>query len=223
MAASALDAAPVVEVEPRHPGGGGPGNLGPDGGGGGGGDGDRDDGRRRVSLYRLGALLTVASVGALFITLALAFWFRSRTAHMWQAIESPRALWISTLILGLSSLTLELARKSLREGHWFAYRRRLLLTIYLGLAFIACQGAALFALMRQGMYLENNPHASVFYVFTGAHGFHLVFGMIALNVLLFRRERSWSQHAAVAEASAIYWHFMGLIWLGLFLLLLAWD
>jgi len=221
MAASALDAAPVV-IEPRNPGGGGPGNEGPDGGGGGG-DGDHDNDGKRVSLYRLGALLTIASVAALFIALALAFWFRSKAPDFWRPMESPRALWFSSIILLLSSVTLQLARKSLNERHWFAYRRRLLLTIYLGLAFIACQGAALFDLARQGMYIGGNPHASVFYVFTGAHGFHLIFGMIALNVLLFRRERTWVRHRALAEASAIYWHFMGVIWLGLFLLLLAWT
>ena len=137
-------------------------------------------------------------------------------------LRAPHALWASTAILGLSSWILELAREALRERHWFAYRRRLLLTVYLGLAFIACQGAALWQLIRQGMYLQGNPHAAVFYVFTGAHGFHLACGMVGLNYLLFRRGRDWSQHRALSGSLAIYWHFMGVLWLGLFLLLLVW-
>jgi cytochrome c oxidase subunit 3 len=221
MPASALDAATVVEVEPRVPGGGGPGNEGPDGGDGGGG-GDHDD-HGSPSLLRLGVLLIIASVGALFITLALVFWFRAQSAFLWQSVETPRALWMSTAVLALSSLTLELSRKSLADKHWFAYRRRLLLTIYLGLAFIACQCAALVELMRQGMFLRGNPHASMFYVFTAAHGVHLVFGVIALNVLLFRRDRNGPRHRTHSEAVAIYWHFMGVIWAGLFALLLNWS
>ena len=220
MPASALDAATVVEVEPRVPGGGGPGNEGPDDGDGGGG-GDHDDGGR-PSFLRFGVLLTLVSVGALFAALAMVFWFRSQSAFLWRSVETPRALWMSTGVLALSSLTLELARKSLAERRWFAYRRRLLLTIYLGLAFIACQCAALLELVRQGMFLRGNPHASMFYVFTGAHGAHLVAGVVGLNILLFQRGRLWLRHMMYAEAVAIYWHFMGVIWAGLFALLLKW-
>jgi cytochrome c oxidase subunit 3 len=221
MATSALDAAPVVvDVEPRRPDGGGPGQGGY--GDGWGGDGNNDGGGNPESLYRLGALLTVVWVGALFAALVTAFWFRSRTPFMWQAITSPRALWLSTAVLGASSWMLELSRQALSGHRWFAYRRRLLLTIYLGLGFIACQGAGIFELMRQGFYLRGDPHSSVFYVFTGAHGLHVAGGMAALNYLLFCRGKNWRQHTALLSASALYWHFLGVLWLVLFGFLLAW-
>ncbi len=218
MPASALDAATAIEIEPRIPGGGGPVDEGPDGGGNGGG-GDGDESRRR-SLYRLGTLLTLAWVTMLFGALVVVFWVRSQSAFLWQPVEAPRALWASTAVLALSSWMLELSRQALRMKQWFAYRRRLLLTIYLGLGFIACQCAGLFELVRHGFYLKGNPHAAVFYIFAGSHALHLAGGMIALNWLLFQRRKNWPDHAIFAESVAIYWHFMGLVWIGLFVSLM---
>ena len=84
--------------------------------------------------------------------------------------------------------------------------------------------------MAQGIYLRHNPHSSLFYVVTGVHGIHLLGGMAALCYLLlkaalrpesvlldFRRQRT---RAAV---SALYWHFLSVLWLVLFLGLLWWP
>jgi cytochrome c oxidase subunit III len=217
---SALETVTVV-VEPRVPGGGGPGNEGP-GYGGDRGGGDNDDSGKREDLYRLGIALLIISIASLFAGLAIAFWMRSQTVFLWQPIPAPKPLWFSTVILILSSIMLELSRGALYRHQWFAYRRRLLLTIYLGLAFIACQLLALGVLLREGYSFRGDPHSAVFYVFTGVHGAHILCGMIALNYLLFRRGRNWQQHRLTSGAVAAYWHFMGVVWIGLFGLLLAW-
>ncbi len=115
---------------------------------------------------------------------------------------------------------IEWARRALAVRCWFVYRRRLLLTRFLGLSFIAAQLLALTELVRQGYYLSSNPHASLFYVFTGLHGIHLICGMCVLNYLLLRRRRNWFQHRMISNLVAIYWHFMGLVWVGLFAVLM---
>lgn len=215
----ALETAPV-EVELKLPGGGGPGDPGSgDRGGGGGGGGDDDSGR--VKLYQLGLTLALVSITSIFVAVTLLYWARSRVPLFWEPINPPPALWLSTGILMLSSLMIEWARRALNHGRWFVYRRRLLLTSFLGLSFIAAQLLALSELVRQGYYLRSNPHASVFYVFTGLHGLHLLGGMVVLNYLLLRRGRNWSQHRMVSSLVAIYWHFMGLIWIGLFAVLMT--
>lgn len=217
MSTSALDAAPVVDAKLRVPGGGGPGDLEP---------GDRWEGgggpRGSESVYRLAAWLTVAWVSSLFAALAMAYWLRSKNVFLWRPIDVPAALWLSTVVLGLSSLMLELSRRALGEKRWFVYRRRLLLTIYLALGFAACQGAAMFDLMRHGFYLRADPHSSAFYVFTAAHALHLAGGVVALNYLLLERGRKYGRHRELLGAIAIYWHFMGIVWAGLFALLHAW-
>jgi cytochrome c oxidase subunit 3 len=214
----ALETAPV-EVEIKVPGGGDPGDLGPDDPGRGGG-GDGDDDRRRVQRYRLGLTLALISISTLFIAVTLIYYARSRVPFYWQPISPPPALWLSTAILMLSSLMMEWARNALSDHRWFVYRRRLLLTSFLGFAFIAAQLLALAELVRQGYYLRSNPHGSVFYVFTGLHGIHLMAGMIMLNYLLLARRKNWIRHRLVSNLIAVYWHFMGLVWVGLFAVLM---
>ena len=218
MPASALEAAPV-ELEIKVPGGGGPGDLGPDHPGRGGGGGGDDD-ERRVKLYQFGLALAIISITTLFAAVAMIYYTRSRVPFYWEPISAPPALFLSTGILMLSSLMIEWARNALRDRRWFVYRRRLLLTSFLGFSFIAAQLLALAELVRQGYYLRSNPHASIFYVFTGLHGIHLLLGMLVLNYLLLRRKKSWQTHQMVSRLVATYWHFMALVWIGLFAILL---
>ncbi len=216
----ALEPAPV-ELELYIPGGGGPGDLGPDDPDGGGGGGGGDEEGRRLTLYKLGLALAIISMTSLFIAVVTIYYTRSRIPFYWEPIEPPRALWLSTGILLLSSLMIEWARHALAVHRWFVYRRRLLLTSILGLSFIAVQILALSELVKEGFFLRSNPHASVFYVFTGLHGIHLIGGMLVLNILLLKRGRNWFSHRAISGLVAIYWHFMGIVWLALFAILLV--
>ena len=83
-------------------------------------------------------------------------------------------------------------------------------------------------LVAQGIYISSNPHSSFFYVLTGAHGLHLLGGILGLDFLLLRsRRRRNEEHAgarrlAIADAVALYWHFMDGLWIYLFLLLFLW-
>ena len=89
---------------------------------------------------------------------------------------------------------------------------------------------ALRELARQGIYLRNNPHSSLFYVLTGAHGVHLLGGMVALVCLLVTASRrpevvlfDFRRQSSRTAAAALYWHFLAGIWLCLFLCLLFWP
>jgi cytochrome c oxidase subunit 3 len=215
----ALEPAPV-ELDVYIPGGGGPGDFGPDDPGRGDGGGGGDEDRRRVTLHQLGLLLAIISITSLFLSVVMIYYTRSRIPSYWEPIKPPPALWLSTGILLLSSVMIEWARRALADHRWFVYRRRLLLTSFLGFSFLAAQLIALTELVRHGFLLRSNPHASVFYVFTGLHGLHLVGGMIALNYLLLRRGRNWLSHRNRSSLIAIYWHFMGVVWVALFAVLL---
>jgi cytochrome c oxidase subunit 3 len=140
----------------------------------------------------------------------------------------PRLLWLSTALIVLSSFAFEIARRTLKSGNRGAYQRFLLLTVLLGLGFLVTQWLAWRQLVGLGIYVGTNPHSSFFYVLTGAHGLHLLGGVLALDYLLLRSWRRGNEvhgvakRQAIVNAVALYWHFMGGLWIYLFLLLFLW-
>jgi cytochrome c oxidase subunit 3 len=214
---------------------GGGGSLKPGNGGGGprgkdqgqpGGDGLSN--RDSLSKYRIGMWVTLAGVAMLFTALTSAYIVRASTSNDWHPLAIPRLLWLSTALIVLSSLSFEVARRTLRSGTESGYQRWLLLTVLLGLGFLGTQLLAWRQLAAQGIYLATNPHSSFFYVLTGAHGIHLLGGILGLDFLLLRSwrktfdERGAMRRQAIVDSVALYWHFMLGLWIYLFLLLFLW-
>ncbi len=210
--------------------GGGPGHRNGNGFHKNGGGDDKDD-RLRFSpaRYRLGAWAGVGSILMLFVALTSAYIVRSASADDWHRIAMPKVLWLSTALILASSISIEAARRSLRSNNNAAYWRYLSGTLVLGAAFVASQLVAWRQLVRQGIYLASNPYSSFFYLFTAAHGVHLLGGLIALIFLLARTTRKRVtlegelRRVGAADAASIYWHFLDALWIGLFLLLMFWK
>lgn len=206
--------------------------LGPNGGGSGGnghkGGGDDSFRQFHPSKYKIGIWVTLAGVTMLFTALTSAYIVRANSSNDWRPLDAPRLLWLSTGLIVVSSLTFEIARRALRQGKSTLYNRWLLLTVMLGLGFLAAQLFAWRQLVAQGVYMASNPHSSFFYVLTGAHGLHLLGGILGLDYLLLRSRRKpleedgEEKRRAMAGAVALYWHFMGALWIYLFLLLFLW-
>ncbi len=171
-----------LELQDTH--GGPPRGLGPDDHGGGGGDEGRGDPNYVPGAGLLAMRLVLVSVSVLFITLAIAYYVRSRAPEYWQHILVPRMLWVSTALILASGWVLEAARGAFDRKDYRRYVRSLEITVGGGLAFLASQVLALRELVNQGIYLRHNPHSSLFYVLTGAHGLHLLGGIAALCYLL---------------------------------------
>jgi cytochrome c oxidase subunit III len=193
----------------------------PPGGNAGGDDGGRGGGRsipRRA--YITGITLAVAAIMMFFMALTSSFIVRKGTGTDWQAFGMPRVLWANTVILLLSSLTLEMARRQLARGVMSAFRNLWALTTGLGLLFVGGQLVAWHQLRAAGVYLSTNPSSSFFYVFTAAHAVHVLGGIFALLFVAFRSwQRSRTTQAIGAEVAGIYWHFLDGLWVFLLLLL----
>jgi cytochrome c oxidase subunit 3 len=217
---SVLDA---PEVRLGGPRGGGPRDQDPfDPGGGGGGDGDGNDG--------LAMRFLLVSISMLFITIGVAYRQRALSPLHWQHIQVPPLLWLSTGLILASAWTLEIARSALERKNSLRYVHWLELTVAIGAAFLGSQLFALRELAAEGIYLRNNPHSSLFYVLTGAHGIHLLGGMVALVWLLITVSRrpevalfDYQRQSGRIQTAALYWHFLAGIWLCLFLGLLFWP
>ena len=170
--------------------------------------------------YMTGITLAVAGIMMFFMALTSSFIVRRGTGTDWQAFGMPRILWANTAILLLSSLTLEMARRQLARGVMSAFRNLWALTTGLGLLFVAGQLVAWHQLRAAGVYVNTNPSSSFFYVFTAAHGLHLLGGIFALLFVAFRSwKRSRTTQPIAAEVAGIYWHFLDGLWVFLLLLL----
>jgi cytochrome c oxidase subunit III len=179
--------------------------------------------------FRTAAWVVIAGIVMLFTALISAYIVRSASSNDWQAIAMPKVLWLSTALIVISSITMEISRRSLKQQRDAGYGRWLIITVALGLAFLASQLLAWRQLVRQGVYMASNPFNSFFYLFTAAHGLHLLGGILALGYLLLRTARKRDtvegelRRVGAADAATIYWHFMDGLWVALFLLLFFWK
>ncbi len=216
-------AVPDIEVIIEDGGGGGGGPTPPPGGGDDGDDGKRrrPGGRPSPNRYYTGITLGIVSILMFFMALASAFLVRRGTSGDWIPVHLPAVLWLNTLALIASSFTLERARRSLSRLDVSGFRKLWAVTTGLGALFLIGQLVAWRQLVAQGVFMASNPASSFFYIFTAAHGVHLLGGVGALVYVLVRKfdnNRSIALPTA-AEVASYYWHFMDGLWVFLLALL----
>jgi cytochrome c oxidase subunit 3 len=96
------------------------------------------------------------------------------------------------------------------------------ITLALGLAFVTGQLVAWRALGAQGLFLATNPSSAFFYLLTALHGVHVLGGMGGLSYVLYRlTHRAGPGVRTALRAAALYWHFMGVLWLYLLVILVT--
>ncbi|HEY6291913.1 MAG TPA: heme-copper oxidase subunit III [Terriglobia bacterium] len=176
-----------------------------------------------AAASRAGIYVGLASVSMLFASLTGFFLLHRSVARNWVYTPLPSILYLNTLMLATSSVTLERARAALRSDRSRAFRGWLYITLGLGAAFLGGQVSAWHQLAAAGVYLAGNPSAAFFYSVTGAHGLHVAGGLTALGYLVLKaRQIEWGlKRRTVVDVTRIYWHFMGGLWVYL-LALLAW-
>jgi cytochrome c oxidase subunit 3 len=205
--------------------GGGNGPPSPPGGGD---DGDGDDNNRRrpgpgrpsPNRYYTGITLGIVSILMFFMALASAFLVRRGTSGDWIPVHLPAVLWLNTLALIASSITLERARRALSRLDFSGFRNLWTVTTSLGVLFLIGQLVAWRQLVAQGVFMASNPASSFFYIFTATHGLHLLGGVGALLYVLVRKFDNTSiALPTAAEVASYYWHFMDGLWIFLLALL----
>jgi cytochrome c oxidase subunit III len=142
----------------------------------------------------------------------------------WVSIHKPAVLWLNTAILLASSFSLELARRALRRHQRERFNAWWTAGSALGLLFLAGQALAWQQLRHAGVYISTNPASAFFYIFTASHAAHLLGALIALlyvDVQALRLTLGPAKRTAI-DVSAVFWHFLDLLWLFLMALFYIW-
>lgn len=126
---------------------------------------------------------------------------------------------INTILLVSSSVTITIAHHALKNGHRRALKLWLSITVLLGMSFLTLQAEEyIHAYSELGLTLGSGIYGATFFMLTGFHGAHVTVGTIILFVMLMRVLRGHfdAEHQFGFEAASWYWHFVDVVWIGLF-------
>jgi cytochrome c oxidase subunit 3 len=153
---------------------------------------------------------------------------------VWPVLQNPSPLiagpkavihpWglplVNTVLLLSSSVTITYAHHALRAQHRKHLLLGLFLTLALGVSFLGFQLTEYYEAYHElGLTLGSGIYGSTFFMLTGFHGAHVTIGSIMLTVMLIRSYKNHftPEHHFAFEAAAWYWHFVDVVWLGLFI------
>jgi cytochrome c oxidase subunit 3 len=168
--------------------------------------------------------VAIAAIAMSFAAFTSALIVRQGSSTDWRHITLPSILYLSTLLLIGSSVTLEIARRRVATfmsgltTQVAGPKRWLYVTLSLGGLFVAGQYMAWLQLRSTGLYLATNPNSSFFYLFTAVHALHVLGGLGGLVRVIHKLSKSVLRRSTL-DATSYYWHFMGVLWLYLFVLL----
>jgi len=175
-------------------------------------------------MVSVGVIVWLASELMFFAGLfGVYFTVRAQTEGEWP--PAPTELDITyaaffTTILILSSVTCQFGVFAAEKGDVFALRRWYLLTFFMGLVFVLGQANEYRNLVENhGTSLASSQYGTVFYLTTGFHGLHVTGGLVAFIFVLgrtFMARRFTHEQAVTAIVVSYYWHFVDVVWIGLF-------
>jgi cytochrome c oxidase subunit 3 len=172
----------------------------------------------RLSLLTVGIVLFLGSELMFFSALfAMYFTLRGRSAA-WPPPGTNLDLLeptIFTAVLVASSGTMQAAVRRIRDGDRVGMRRWIWLTMFLGVVFLAGQAHGY---AKANFQISTSAYGSAYYTMTGFHALHVLAGLILMLVILGRAAAgaySRQDHAGV-EVAAYYWHFVDVVWIGLY-------
>ena len=174
-------------------------------------------------MVAIGTIVWLSSELMFFAALfAMYFTIRAVEIELWaertDLLNLPFAL-ANTTVLILSSVTCQLGVFAAERGDVIKLRFWFVITFLMGAVFVGGQVFEYAELVREGLTLSSDPFGSVFYLTTGFHGMHVTGGLIAFLLVLgrtFAARRFTHEQATSAIVVSYYWHFVDVVWIGLF-------
>ena len=186
------------------------------------GEQEGDVGVIRAPPARIGLLLFMAVVTSLFSLFLTAYSMRMHHGIGWCHLTIPNLLWVNTGVLLLASIAMQLASHAVSRGQRYVAQWALIAGGILTVGFLAGQVMAWQAVGPSLYFIQGSPAIAFFYVLTTVHGLHLIGGLVVLG----RAAMRFSAGAELIDLRqslslcAIYWHFLLIVWLVVFAVLL---
>ncbi|MCS5587294.1 MAG: cytochrome c oxidase subunit 3 [Porticoccaceae bacterium] len=189
---------------------------------------------RRIKTAKTGLHFLMAAISSMFLLFLIAYILRSQVSDWealsqpWQPLSDTGQLWFNSALLAVASIALEYARRSIKDlDNSKLTRDCMLLACAATVAFLIGQLLVWKKLAAMGFMASSNAANAFFYLLTGLHGLHLMGGLVVLTVATYRCKRLAFElqeplrlrTKSSIELCATYWHFLLLLWLGLFALL----
>ena len=177
----------------------------------------------RPNIVSVGTIIWLSSELMFFAGLfAMYFTARARATEGWPPepteLNLPYATFF-TIVLVASSFTCQFGVFAAEQGNVYGLRRWFTITFALGLIFVLAQANEYRVLVTEhGTSISSSTYGSVFYITTGFHALHVIGGLIAFVFLLIRSTmgRFTPAQATAAIVVSYYWHFVDVVWVGLF-------
>jgi cytochrome c oxidase subunit 3 len=174
----------------------------------------------RPNIVSVGTIIWLSSELMFFAGLfAMYFTARGRATEGWPTeLNLPYAT-VFTVILVLSSVTCQFGVFAAESGNVYGLRRWFTITFVMGLVFVLAQANEYRVLVADhGTTISSSVYGSVFYLTTGFHALHVIGGLIAFVYMLIRSTmgRFTPAQATAAIVVSYYWHFVDVVWVGLF-------
>ncbi len=180
---------------------------------------------QRPNIVSVGTIVWLSSELMFFAALfAMYFTIRSvtiGTGGAWPTVhlDVPYAS-VNTIILVLSSVTCQLGVFAAERGDVRRLRFWYIVSFIMGAVFVTGQAYEYYGLIQEGLTLSSSGYGSMFYLTTGFHGLHVTGGLIAFLFMLGRTyaaKRFTHEQATSAVVVSYYWHFVDVVWIGLFM------
>lgn len=165
--------------------------------------------------------LGIGSIIMMFAGLTSAYIVRQAQGN-WTQFDLPSLFWATTFIILMSSGSMYWALSGIKKGNIQMAGIAMLITIILGILFVAGQYFAWKQLYAQGIFLQGNPSGAFLYVITGLHAFHIIGGLFFLILVYIRTllNKYNSENYLHFSLCSNYWHFVDVLWVYLFIFLL---
>ena len=177
-----------------------------------------------TAVGTFGLALLLVSLSVLFAASMVGYLIVRVRSDQWPPTGAPNlpiGLWVSTVVLLISSGTMHQALRSARAGRQRALAAAMLVTTLLGLVSMISQAWCWSHLIGRNLGAGSNLYGFTFYLLTGLHAAHVIGGLIVLvlvTVRAYRGDYGIENHRPVMHC-AMYWHFLDVVWVIIFLVL----